>query len=360
MKFAIDGDLLAAATGAVARALPRQHAVPALAGIRLRLLGDGLHLGATDLDLSVSTDVDVAGRADGTALVPGKMLVDIAKAMPAGRVNVSHEDGHLEVAGGRTLFRVRCLDVDDWPEPLLPEAAPVEVDAAALCSGLRRVVVAAATDDSRPILTGVHVESEAGALRLVATDSYRLALTDIPGLPLLKEPAIVPARALIELLRLAGTADVVGVATDATSAAFFAGASVLVTRLIEGEFPNYRQLIPTSPASNLTVSGEDLHDALDRVGLVAGAGHVVTLTLRSDEVDLHAATLEVGSAGETLTASYDGPQLRVSFNGVFLRDALTCLGSGKLRLRITDTLRPVVVAGELEGTSYVVMPVRTP
>jgi len=263
----------------------------------------------------------------------------------------------------------------------------VTLPAAGLADALRQVVRAASSEDSRPILTGVLMAAEAGGLRLVATDSYRLAVRDLPGAGVLREgqKVLVPSRALGELQRLIGSGGAAGSSTSPPpagdeaedgkgdvpqgavtlrlgdhDATFELGRVRLTTRLIEGEFPNYRQLIPSDYPNNLVVGREDLLDAVRRVKLLArDATTPVRIALRSDGIELTVITQDWGQATEEVDAKYEGAEMTVAFNPNYLIDGVEAVTSDEVRLETLDALKPATIKPtEGSGYLYLLMPVR--
>jgi DNA polymerase-3 subunit beta len=226
---------------------------------------------------------------------------------------------------------------------------------------LRQVVPAASRDEARPILTGVLMAAEAGGLRLVATDSYRLAVGDLPGTSVLQEgqTVLVPSRALAELNRVVAGADQVTLRLASDEASFEVGETRLTTRLIEGDFPNYRQLIPQSYPNRLIVGKEPFLNAIRRVKLLAKDATPVRLTLRPDGLELVAVTQDVGQAREDLEAKYEGSEMVVAFNPEFLIDGVEAITGDEVQLETLDALKPATVRStENPNYLYLLMPVR--
>ena len=228
--------------------------------------------------------------------------------MPAGKVEVAVDEDDVKISGGRSQFSVRPLSLDDYPRVPTPASSAVTLDAAAFGEALRQVVRAASTDEARPILTGVLLTAENDGLRLVATDSYRLAVRDLPGVSVLgaDQKVLVPGRALAELQRLLGAGGELTLRLGERDATFELGTTRLTTRLIEGEFPNYRQLIPQSHPNTLTVDRVALLEAIRRVKILARDATPVRLQIAADGLKLTAITQDVGNATEELDATAIG------------------------------------------------------
>jgi DNA polymerase-3 subunit beta len=362
MRFRAERDALMEALGAAARAAAtRGGALPALSGIRLEVTGERLHLAGSDLDLTVQVEIDVVAHEPGVCVIPARLSTDIVRALEPGAVILAVEGGEAVISAGRSQFSVRVLPAEEFLR--LPEVTgdAVTLDAAALVGALHQVVPAASRDDARPILTGVLFEAESGGLRLVSTDSYRLALRDLPGTSFLSEGqhVLVPSRALGELARLLAGAQQVELRLGRDEVSFSVGDIRLTTRLLEGDFPNYRQLIPSHYPNRLLIAKEPFLDAVRRVKLMARDAAPVRLSLRPDTVELTATTQDVGQAREDVEAKYEGTEMVVAFNPEFLIDGTEACPGDEVVIETLDALKPATVRPS-EGTDYVylLMPVR--
>ncbi|HEX2118450.1 MAG TPA: DNA polymerase III subunit beta, partial [Acidimicrobiales bacterium] len=335
MKFRAERDVLLDALATAARAAAtRGGALPALSGVRLEVKGDVLHLAGSDLDLTVQVEATVAGITDGVCVIPARLGTDIVRAVEPGAVTFALEGSEAVIAAGRSQFSVRVLPAEEFLRLPEPAGDAVTLDAAALATALNQVVRAASRDDARPILAGVLMTAEPAGLRLVATDSYRLAMRDLPGTTVLAEGqhVLVPARALGELGRVLTGAEQVTLRLGTDQASFElrperpaergSGSVRVTTRLIEGEFPNYRQLVPSGYPNRLIVGKEPLLDAVRRVKLLAREATPIRLALRPDGLELTAVTHDVGQAREDLDAKYEGSEMVVAFNPEFLIDGV--------------------------------------
>jgi DNA polymerase-3 subunit beta len=362
VKFRCERDVLVEALGTATRAVAsRGGALPVLSGVKAELTGDRLVLTGSDLDLTIQVAVTVAGQQDGVAVLPARLAADIVRALGAGAVHVDAEGDEAQISSGRSEFAVRLLPAEDFPR--LPETPGDEVtlDAAAFEEALKQVVRAASHDDARPILTGVLMAAEGDGLRLVATDSYRLAVRDLPGTTVLREgqTVLVPSKALGELTRVLSGADTVRLRLSERDATFEVGETKLTTRLIEGEFPNYRQLIPSTHPNRLTVGREPLLEALRRVKLLAREATPVRITLKPEGIELTAITQDVGQAHEDLDAKYEGTEMVIAFNPEYLADGVEAVEGDEVTLETVDALKPAVVRSvENQDYLYLLMPVR--
>ncbi len=369
MKFRCERDVLADAVGSAGRAATnRTGTLPVLSGVRMEVAGDTLTITGTDLELTIRLTIEVGGERDGAAVVPARLVGDIIKALPAGAVEIDlpeSGDGSSEmsISAGRSQFSVRPLSLDDYPAQSEPSAEAVTLPAADMADALRQVVRAASTDDARAVLTGVLLAAEDDGLRMVATDSYRLAVRDLPESSMLGsgQKVLIPGRALSELQRLMGNEETLTVRLGEREATFEAGSTRLSTRLIEGEFPNYRNLLPTSYPNLLTISKPAMIEAIRRVKILAQDSTPVRMTLGGPTVQLTAITQDVGNAVEEIDAQYDGVEMTVAFNPDYLLAGIDAIDADDVTLATMDPMKPAVLRGAgQDDYLYLLMPVRVP
>lgn len=363
MKFRCERDTLVEALGAAGRAVAnRGGALPVLSGLRAELAGDRLKLTGSDLELTIEVELDVAGEEDGLAVLPSKLAVDLVRSVGDPRVEIEVEDDEARITAGRFESSLRLLPADEFPMLTEPTEDAVRIAAGDFAEALRQVVPAASSDDARPILTGVLMAAEAGGLRLVSTDSYRLAVRDLPGTSVLQEgqQVLVPSRALKELERVITTADEVTLRIGERDATFEVGDLRLTTRLIEGAFPAYQNLIPGSLPNRLTVGRELLVEAVRRVKLMAREPNTpVRLSMGPDGLELIAITQDVGQAHEQIDADYRGEELTVAFNPDYLLSGVEVTPGDEITLDTVDAQKPAVIRpASSQEFLYLLMPVR--
>ncbi len=361
MKFRCERDVLLDALSTAGRAVGVRAGNVALSGLHLQLAGDQLRVTGSDLDLTITQEVTVGGNTDGVVVVPSKLIADIVRALGPGAVDLVVDGDEAQITAGRSEFSLRTIPADDFPRLGQPAAAEVTLSAADLSEALKQVVKAASGDDSRPILTGVLLAREGEGLRLVSTDSYRLAVRDLPGTTVLEsdESVLVPSRALAELTRVLGEHETVALRLGERDASFEVGGTQVVTRLIEGDFPNYRGLIPDSYPNKLTVGRAELLDAVRRVRLMAQEATPIRLNMNDSGLELVAVTQDVGTAQEALDANYEGGELTVAFNPDYLIDGIEVTPGEEVTLQTVDALKPAVMrSSESDDFLYLLMPVR--
>ena len=358
MRIRAERDDLADVLSRAGRAVGTRSPLPVLQGLSLEVSGKTMSVTGTDLEVTVRTDLEVEVIHEGRAIIPSRLATEAVRKLPPGAVALEAKEGEIEITGGGPRFRFRELAIDDYPkleDPDLTEAAGVDGDAFAAALG--QVMVAASTDDARPILTGVFFEHAEGKLRLVATDSYRLAVCDVPAVDA-DLSGLVPVRALRELGRTVGGADL-QVAVGGREAAFASSRGTLTARVIEGSFPNYRQLLPESYPSRLRVGREALLDAIDRASLVAEDHIPIRLALSSGGVELSVSRQDVGGETEHVEVEYVGEEMTIAFNSRYLDDGVSAVDEETVVLDVLDPLKPGVLrGGEGEDFLYLLMPVR--
>jgi DNA polymerase-3 subunit beta len=364
VKFRCEREALAEALTTAGRAATgRSGALPVLSGLRLELVGDRLTVTGTDLDLTIQLTTEVGGERDGGVVVNAKLAADIVRSLGTGKVEVAVEGDDVSISNGRSQFSVRPLSLDDYPKLASPVTQSVTLPSAEFGEALRQVTRAASNDEARQILTGVLLAAEAEGLRMVATDSYRLAVRDLVGQQVLAadQKVIVPGRALTELQRLVGSGPEVVMRLGDRDATFEVGSTKLTTRLIEGEFPNYRQLLPSSHPNELKVDRELLLEAIRRVKILARDSTPVRLHMTADMLRLQAITQDVGNATEEIDAEYTGTELTVAFNPDYLVAGVEACTADFVTLSTADALKPAVVRGAgVSDYLYLLMPVRVP
>jgi DNA polymerase-3 subunit beta len=364
VKFRCEREILADALTTAGRAASnRSGTLPVLSGVRLDVADGRLTVTGTDLELTIRLSVPVHVDKEGSAVVPARLVGDIVKALPPGAVDVTVTDDEMLISAGRSQFAVRPLSLSDYPAQAETDAAPVTLSSQQVGDALRQVVRAASTDDARAVLTGVLMASEDDGLKMVATDSYRLAVRDLPQSTLLAagQKVLVPGRALAELQRVLSADAELSVRLGAREAVFEVGGTRLSTRLIEGEYPNYRNLLPSSYPNRLTVGREALLEALRRVKILAQDSTPVRLALGGDTLRLTAITQDVGNAHEEVDATYEGSEMTVAFNPDYLTSGVEAVEGDEVTLSTLDPMKPAVLRGVgHDEYLYLLMPVRVP
>jgi DNA polymerase-3 subunit beta len=349
----------------VTRAASTRSAVQALSGVQLQAKGGAIELRATDMEIGLRVPLEGEVVRDGAVVLPARLLVDVVRALPGDSVSLelraSEQD--VEIVAGSATFHIRTLRLEDFPPFPEPEGDKVEVPGPAFVETVLKVARSASRDETRPVLTGILVSAAESDLRMVATDSYRLSVKETK----LESPlggafeANVPARALQELTRIvqATEAESLSVSVRTNQVIFEAGGVVLSSRLIDGQFPNYRQLLPDAYEHELSLAGSEISEVVRRISLLAQKNAPLRLAFAEGELKVSARTPDVGEAEESLPVPFQGEPLEIGFNPEFLRDGLEAVESGDVLLKLISPLRPgLIEAADGSGFQYLLMPIR--
>lgn len=360
MRIRAQRDDLADVLSRANRAVGTRSALPVLQGLLCEVTGSTLGVTGTDLDVTVRTHAEVEVLEEGRAVIPGRLLSEAVRKMPAGMVTIGTSDAEVEIQGNGPRFTLRPLSADDFPsQEDAGEGGGVEVDGEALAEAINQVTVAASGDQARPILTGVLFESDEAGLRMVATDSYRMARRQLPGVGL-EGTGLVPARGLRELARTIGAPKVSAELRD-REAVFSSDKGVLRLRLIDGNFPKYQSLLRDDYPNQVTLDRDELLEALGRVTLVAEDHIPVRLKLMEGGVEVAVSRQDVGGETEHLAGEYSGAdeEVSIAFNPRWLQEGVSALGGDKVRIRVVDSYKPSILDdGSDAEFFYLLMPTR--
>ena len=354
-------DELLHALGIVSRGVSTRTTVQILSGILLEAADGKLQLAATDMELSLRTSLEAKVESDGPVVVPGRLLLELARLLPEQEVALEHkpEEAAVEIRCGSASYRLHTYNPEDFPRLPDTQVDLHEVDRATLLETVARVSRSASRDESRPVLTGVLVRFEAGKLVMAATDSYRLSVKETAfegSVPELE--AIVPARALTELARIAPEGESVSLGVHENQVVFGTGTAWLTTRRIDGQFPNYKQLVPEAFEHEVPLPREELLDVVRRVSVMAQRNSPLRLRFADGELTVSSQTQDVGEARESLPAQFSAEPLEIGFNAEFLRDGVESVVGEQVRLKLISPLRPAVLQGEGDDFLYLIMPIR--
>lgn len=361
VKVSCSRDELVAALGVVGRAVSTRGSVQVLGGIHIEAADGGIRLSATDMELSLRTTLPATVEGEGALVVPGKLLTDLARLLPASEVTLAYrpEDGAAEITSGSHSSRVHVFAAEDFPRLPTLDVPLFEVDAPALLETIDRVSRAASRDESRPVLTGILVRFEGARLVMAATDSYRLSVkeTELSAAgPELE--AIIPARALQELSRVAAGAETVQLGVNENHVIFGMGSTWLTTRRIDGQFPNVQQLLPETFELELELPRAELLDVVRRAGVMAQRNAPLRLRFAEGKLTVTAQSQDVGETRESLPVAHTGEPLEIGFNADFLREGIESISADTVQLKLINPLRPGLISAAGDAFWYLIMPIR--
>ncbi|MDQ3873929.1 MAG: DNA polymerase III subunit beta [Actinomycetota bacterium] len=362
LRLTCSADELARRVALVARAVSTRATVQILSGVLVTAADGRVELSATDMDLSLRTSLDAEVEGPGRIVVPGRLLVEVTRLLPETTVELEHraDEGTVSVTCGSAQYRLHTYSAEDFPRlPDVEETPIFSVPRDVFLGTVARVSRAASRDESRPVLTGILVRLAGGRLVMAATDSYRLAVkatsldVDAPALD-----AIVPARALAELGRITQDAEDLRLGLHENHVLFGTGDAWLATRRIDGQFPDYEQLLPDTFEHELTLPREDVLDVVRRVAVMAQRNSPLRLRFSDGELTISAQTQDVGEARESLPIAFAAEPLEIGFNADFLREGIESVDADELELKLISPLRPGLIRAQSDDFSYLIMPIR--
>jgi DNA polymerase III subunit beta len=367
VKLSVSSSELLAQLQTASRVASTRSAVQALSGIMIHAPGDaGPELLATDMEIGLRVPLAAEVTRPGSAVLPARLLLDVARSLSADQLTMELRaaEQDVELICGATTFHLRTLRAEDFPTLPSPESdTRVQLPLEAFVQTVSRVARSASRDETRPVLTGILMSASGQELRMVATDSYRLSVKETT----LESPlqgsleANVPARALQELVRIAQSSpgESLAVSVGQNQVIFELGDAVLSSRLIDGQFPNYRQLLPESVEHELRLSSAELTDVVRRISLLALKNAPLRLSFSEGAVTVSAQTPDVGEASETIPVPFNGEPFEIGFNPEFLRDGLESVDTEELVLKLISPLRPGLIESPDSGEFvYLIMPIR--
>jgi DNA polymerase III subunit beta len=366
LKLQVSRETFLARLGIAVRGVSARSAIQTLSGVLVATGDDGAELQATDMELGLRVPLDVAEVSSGSVVLPGRLLLDVVRSLPKDDLSLEYRSSQqdVEVVSGPARFHLRTLPTEDFPKlPSPPDETALSVPASAFVETIARVARSASSDETRPHLTGVLVSARERELRMVATDSYRLSVKETTLEQALDGAleANVPARTLQELARVAASAgaQAITVAALENQVVFSVDGVTLSSRLVEGRFPNYRQLLPESYEHELRLNRAELLEVVRRIGLLAQKNAPLRLRFSEGALEVSAQTPDVGEASESLPVPFAGEPLEIGFNPEFFRDGLESAESDDLVLKLISPLRPgLIESGDDGGFIYLVMPIR--
>jgi DNA polymerase-3 subunit beta len=366
VKISLERDALLRQLQTVSRVASTRSAIQALSGVQVVASSTGCELQATDMDVGLRVPVEAEIAREGVVVLPARLLLDVIRLLPssAASLELRAAQQDVEIVSGNATFHIRTLRAEDFPPfPEPQDDSVVSLPVEAFVSTALKVASSASRDETRPVLTGILVSASDRELRMVATDSYRLSVKETTlesALPSGFE-VNVPARALQELARVAGHVDdeQLRISVRQNQILFQLGAVTLSSRLIDGQFPNYRQLLPETFEHELRLAGHELTDVVRRISLLAQKNAPLRLSFTPGELTISAQTPDIGEALESVPVSFQGEPLEIGFNPEFLRAGLEAIEEGDVVLKLISPLRPgLIESGDESRFRYLIMPIR--
>jgi DNA polymerase-3 subunit beta len=374
VKIRVERDAFADAVAWASRILPQKAALPVLSGLRIDAGGDagpGVRLSGFDYEVSAQASLDVTVAEGGSVLVPGRLLAEITRSLPPSPIDLATDGSRVVVTCGASRFTLPTLPLEEYPT--LPEMPTVSgtVGSDAFAAAVTAVAVAAGRDDALPVLTGIRVEIEGEQMTLAATDRYRLAVRTLrwaPEEPSMQTTALIPAKTLADAAKSLTSGAQLSIALAAAGSGegligLAGGDRSTTSRLLDGEFPKYRSLLPETSTATANVDSAALTDAVRRVALVASRTSPIRMSFSADGIELEAGGLDDAAATESLPAEFQGEALSIAFNPTYLLDGLGSMDSDAATLSFTGPTKPAVLTGKADGNGaadhkYLLMPVR--
>jgi DNA polymerase-3 subunit beta len=366
VKISLAREALLTQLQTVTRVASTRSAIQALSGVQVVAGDSSSELRATDMDVSLRVPLQAETAREGVVVLPARLLLDVVRSLPADQVSLELRPAEqdVELISGGATFHIRTLRAEDFPPfPEPGDEDGVSVPVGAFIETALKVAGSASRDETRPVLTGILVSASDRELRMVATDSYRLSVKETALEAALASAfeVNVPARALQELARVAAGAEdgQLTVSVLQNQVVFELDGVVLSSRLIDGQFPNYRQLLPESFEHELRIASSELTEVVRRISLLAQKNAPLRLAFTPGELTVSAQTPDVGEALESMPVPFQGEPLEIGFNPEFLRDGLEAVEEGDVVLKLISPLRPgLIESGDEGGFQYLIMPIR--
>ena len=366
MKISLERDALLRQLQTVSRVASTRSAIQALSGVQVVASSNGCELQATDMDVGLRVPVEAEVAREGVVVLPARLLLDVVRLLPASEASLELRPAtqDVEIVSGNATFHIRTLRAEDFPpfpEPQDDSAVMLPVEA--FVSTALKVANSASRDETRPVLTGILVSASDRELRMVATDSYRLSVKETTlEAPLPSGFEVnVPARALQELARVAAHVEEeqLRISVRQNQILFELGGVTLSSRLIDGQFPNYRQLLPETFEHELRLASGELTEVVRRISLLAQKNAPLRLAFQPGELTISAQTPDIGEALESVPVSFQGDPLEIGFNPEFLRAGLEAIEEGDVVVKLISPLRPgLIESGDDSRFRYLIMPIR--
>jgi DNA polymerase III subunit beta len=344
------------------RGVSSRVTMPILSGLLMRAETGRLVVSSTDLEMSIRAESEAEVAESGSTVVSGRLIGDIVKTIPKGDLKIETGDRFLKLISSSGEYRIREMMPEDFPQlPAWEGASELKVAGGEFLRAVQQTSRASSSDEKRPVLTGTLIEKATGenVIKMVSTDSYRLSWRDISSQGSIAgwEDCIIPTKTLNEVARIAGTVeDDVEMKAHEKQVMFKLGDLVVSSRLIEGQFPNYRQLIPKGEKLSVKADREEFSAVIKRALVF---GHNMRIGVYSDHIGVTTETPEVGDSKEEMPAEVEGEGMEIGFNGAYLLDGVSSVETERVEIRMDDPQKPALIKDEeSDKFNYILMPVR--
>lgn len=365
MKFTLNRHALTAQLANVSRAIPSKATIQILTGLKLSVTNEGITLIGSDSDISIESFLPIEDESlhlkiekTGHVVLPARLFNDIVKKLPLDDVTIEmNESFSVKVTSGKATFNIVGIDGDTYPHlPEIEADKRIVLPTASFKQMINQTIFAASNQESRPVLTGIHLEASENHLTAIATDSHRLSKREIPvdiSQSQLNFDAItIPKKTMTELTRIVEDDQILYMMVAQQQVIFSAEKLTIYSRLLEGNYPETSRLIPSSHQTEMVVSASEFHQAIDRAALMSheGKNNVVQLTVENSIVELSVSGNEAGQVAELInTKNAGGEDLRISFNPDYMKDALKSFGEIDVKIEFQSAVRPLLISAETES-----------
>ncbi len=366
MKFSVTKQEILKGLQTVLNVVPQRTTFPILSNVLIEAEKEGLSFSATDLDISISTKVLATITERGAVTVPAKRVNEIARELPEGQIDLSEKDDRVTISGARSLFRLSGVPKSEFPElPSVSKKNHMSIEGALMARAVDKTAFAASLDEMRPVLSGVLWHIGKLETRMVATDGHRLGLYKIKQRTVVEREAEVnvPPKALHMMSKLASEGESIEVRFEESRIGFYVDSTQVTARLVEGEFPDYEQVIPKDNNKVVKVAREDLMSAIRRVSIFSNPNtHLTKLSFRKGKLELYAETADIGEASDEMACEYDGDGLDIGYNAIYLLDILKRIDCEEVVFALSSPLSAGLItpAEQTDGEEllYLLMPIR--
>ncbi len=347
----------------VQKAVSIRTTLPILTGIKFQLKGEKLSLSATDLEISIYSEFEVNTLSEGEIVIPARPLIDVIKNLPEAIVEVKadFQSSQVNITCEKSSYFLKTFSPEDFPKIPESNGSNIDLPSRDFKETIRQVIKSASRDETRPILTGVLVLISKNQCKMVATDSYRLAVKEVEIKTNLKEKfkLIIPARTLDELTKIMSEeSETIRLGLLENQIAFKINEIKVFSRLIEGQFPNYQQLLPEKYETRIIAKKEDLISVIKRVSVLS-PNSPIRISVLKDKLRFYSSAQDIGEASEELDVKIEGEGVNVAFNPTFLLDGLSCFSEEEVFFELQGETKPALLrAPEQSEFLYLVMPVR--